>query len=279
VVAEQRIRRVPLERELQARVVARAGEARREHLVERRVAVAPEGRAPRLDEVLDGREAGAQPVLERGGGLVAVVVRVLVAELVADVPHPQRRVLAVALGHPLDEPQRVAAEDLRRRRPREPAPLREPHPRVGDARDLGVRPHQPDGRRGGGGGEVHADPALVQQVHDPVEPAEVELAVGHLDEAPGEDAEVDRVDARAAHELDVLDPHLLGPLLGAVVAAEGEPVGDGREGGARREVQGAGADACHVFAFEACGAASGPDADGGGAADVSAAPGCGRVSP
>src|SRR5437879_13739026 len=80
-------------------------------------------------------------------------------------------------------------------------------------------PRKPWRRRGRRGGQVDPNPALMQEVHHPIEPGEIELAFGRFQPRPGEDAQRDKVDARLLHQADVLVPYGLRPLIGVVVAA------------------------------------------------------------
>lgn len=61
-----------------------------------------------------------------------------------------------------------------------------------------------------------------QVVHDGVEEPEVVGVAGGFDAGPGEDGEVDEVDARLVHQAQVLGAGGLVPLFGVVVAAESE---------------------------------------------------------
>jgi hypothetical protein len=78
---------------------------------------------------------------------------------------------------------------------------------------------EPRWRRGGRCSEVGEDAVLCQQVEHPVEPAELVSAGLRLEEPPRKDADRDEVDAALVHEADVLEPDLLRPLLGVVVAS------------------------------------------------------------
>jgi hypothetical protein len=62
----------------------------------------------------------------------------------------------------------------------------------------------------------------VQQVDDGVEAAEVVLAGADLDVGPAEDVDRDEVDAGLGHQRDVLLPDVRRPLLGVVVAPQGD---------------------------------------------------------
>jgi hypothetical protein len=90
-------------------------------------------------------------------------------------------------------------------------------PRYGQA--LGVQPGEPRWGRGGGRREVNHHAVLVEEVHDPVKPAEIVLIGAGLQLRPEEDAERDEVHVRLAHQAHVLVPDLLRPLLGVVISA------------------------------------------------------------
>jgi hypothetical protein len=64
----------------------------------------------------------------------------------------------------------------------------------------------------------------MQQIEYSIEPPEVVMALGRLQQRPGEDADADQVDPRVAHQRHVFAPDLLGPLLGVVVAAVRHPI-------------------------------------------------------
>ena len=220
VVVEQLIGAEPGEVQLLRGVGDRCADARREHLLEAAVVLAPEGRPPRLVERVDVAVAVGEPAPERDRRDVAVAVDVVAAELVGDVPHRQGGVSGIPGGHRLDEPQGELAERRRARAPGLPPAGPQPVPLPVDGQGLGVGPRQP-GRRGRGGRrEVDGDPALVQQVHHPVEPAELEPSRLRLQQRPREDTHRGEGDTGLLHEPDVLGPDLLGPLLRVVVGAE-----------------------------------------------------------
>ena len=164
----------------------------------------------------------AQPGAERRGADVAVAAGVVAAELVGHVPQRERRVVLVALGEGRAQGQRVLAVDRRARAEGLPSPRGERAPVLGDGEHLRVPVGQPRRRRGGGGGEVDADARRVQVVHLPVEPGEVPGVRRGLQPRPREDPERDQVHAGLAHQGAVL--HVGGgwPLLGVVVAPEGQ---------------------------------------------------------
>ena len=197
----------------------RRRQPRREHLLQVGVPLRPERGAPRVVERVEPAVALVQPAPERGRAPVAVARQVVAGVLVGDVPHRQGRVVGVAARHLAGQPHGPGGEDRRVRAPRLPAAGPAGAALDVDRQHLGVRVGEPRWRGRGGGGEVDGDAVLVQQVHRVVEPAELEDAVGGLDPAPGEDAEGDERDPGAGHEVDVLVPHLPGPLLGVVVAA------------------------------------------------------------
>ena len=94
---------------------------------------------------------------------------------------------------------------------------------VGHRQHLRVQLGEPRRRRRGGGGEVDPDPGRVQGVHLLVEPGEVPR-VGPAAGASAHEKtpEGDQVDPGLPHQRAVLDVGLAGPLLGVVVAAEGQ---------------------------------------------------------
>jgi hypothetical protein len=100
-----------LEVQLLGGVGVGGGEPGREYLLEVGVALGPERRAPGVVERVDGLVAGAQPGAEGAGGVVGVVVDVVAAQLVVDVPGGERGVVGVALGQGGDQAERVLAED------------------------------------------------------------------------------------------------------------------------------------------------------------------------
>ncbi len=95
----------------------------------------------------------------------------------------------------------------------------------GQALRMPVR--EPRRRGGRGGRQVGEDPVRGEQVEQTVEPVELVPSGLRLEERPGEHADRRQVHARLAHERDVLEPDLLRPLLGVVVASV-EDVGDFR---------------------------------------------------
>src|SRR5207248_9519010 len=103
---EQRVGRETHEVELLARIGPGWGPARRQDLVPGRVPLTPEVRSPRFVEPADRSVAFQQPGAKGSGGHVAPAGGHVAAELVADVPHGERRVPGVALCHRLDEPPR-----------------------------------------------------------------------------------------------------------------------------------------------------------------------------
>ena len=131
VVGEQLVGAEPLEVELLGRVGERGSDPRGQDLVEARVALGPERRAPGVVEPLDVGVAVRQPAAERLGAHVAVAQGVVAAQLVADVPERERLVAGVPLGHRGAQPQRVLHEHRR-------------------ARAVALPPARPQGRAVGG---------------------------------------------------------------------------------------------------------------------------------
>ena len=199
--------------------------AGRQDVLEGGVALAPEAGAPRVVHRRDVAVPAPQPLPERGRAGVAVARRVVAAVLVRDVPHRQRRVVAVALRHRLGEAHGVVAEDRRAGAVGLPPAGPQSVAVAGHRQRVGVAVREPGRRRGGAGGQVDGDATLVQQVHDLVQPAQVEASGLGLERRPGEDPHRDEADAGLAHQRDVLRPHVAGPLLGVVVAAESDAVG------------------------------------------------------
>lgn len=210
--------------ELLRRVADGGCGARRVDLLVRGVALAPERGAPGFVDRVEGSVRGAEPVAEVGGAAAAVAGADGDAVLVVHVPERERGVVAVAAGElggdaggglavgggaVADRPAR--AEGV-------------PHALAADRQRLGVGAVEPGGRRHGGCGQVDPDAVLVQQVEEPVEPAEVVPAGGGFQQGPGEDPDAHQGDAGLAHQPDVLLPHALRPLFGVVVPAEREPV-------------------------------------------------------
>ena len=78
----------------------------------------------------------------------------------------------------------------------------------------------------------------MEQIEHPVEPPEIEDTRSGFDSGPGEDADADEIDTGLPHQVDVLDPDRLVPLLGVVVAPEGEAVDlrPGLPGGGRNSL-------------------------------------------
>ena len=208
------------------RVRSRRGQPRRKDLVPVSVVLAPERRAPCVVESSHGPVPRTQPATERNGGVVAVAAPVVGAELVGHVPHRQGRMVPIPLRHRFNEDQSALSEHRGARAPRLPTSRPQPVTRVVHRQDLRVGPRQPRGRRCRGGGQVHRDPAGVEQAEHLVEPAEVEGPLARLQEGPGEDCDRGERDAGLTHEPYVLRPDLSRPLFGVVVTArEPDPRG------------------------------------------------------
>ena len=89
-------------------------------------------------------------------------------------------------------------------------------------KDLRVAFVQPQRRGRRRGGQVDHDAGIAEFVDDAVEPAEIPTILGGLDAIPAEDGEGHGVDAGLLHQADVVVPDVLGPLVGIVVATEGD---------------------------------------------------------
>ncbi len=110
-VVLQRVGGEALEVELLRRVGVARGQSRGQDLCPVAVVLGPEGGRPGPVELVQGAVACAQPVAEGLGRVVGVVVDVVAAELVGDVPGDHGGVVRVAGGHHLDQFQRVLPED------------------------------------------------------------------------------------------------------------------------------------------------------------------------
>ena len=185
VAVQQLVGGEPAEVQQLCRVRERGGRAGRGDLVPVVVVLAPEGGAPGFVEGVDVAVPPLQPATERHSARVAVAERVVAAVLVVHVPHGQRRVGAVVRGQCLGQRHRGVAVGGRARAERL-APAR-PQRRADpvDRQALGVQLGEPRGRRGARRREVDRDAPAVQQVDDPVQPAEVEPVGGRMQQRPG----------------------------------------------------------------------------------------------
>jgi len=219
---QQFVRTEPGEIQGLGRVRPGGGLPGRQDLLPVVVPLAPEGRPPGGIQGFQVAVALPQPAPERGRRDVAVAVRVVAAQFVGDVPHRQRRMPGVPGGQRLDQVQGLLAEH--RRTGAEVLPATRPEPVTGliDDQRLRVGPGEPGrwGRRRGG--QIDRDAMLFQQVENPVEPAEAEYFRGRLQPGPGEHPDGDETDPGFLHQPGVLRPDRLGPLLGVVVAAQGQ---------------------------------------------------------
>ncbi len=222
VVPEELVGAEPGVVELLGRVGDGRPEPGREDLLEGGVVLAPEGRSPGVVEGGHVAVAVVQPAAEGLGGGVAVAVHVVAAQLVRDVPHREGRVRGIPAGDGLDEGECLVAEDGGAGAPGLAPAGPESTPLPVDGQRLGVGPGQPGWGGGGRRREIHADPALVEQVHDPVQPAELEAPLLRFEEGPREDADRREGDPGLPHQCDVLGPDVLRPLLGVVVATESD---------------------------------------------------------
>ena len=224
VEVEEHVVAEPFEVELLAGVDHRVGahEPWDEHFVEAVHLLAPEGGAPRLIERVDGAVLAAAPCAEGLERVVGVVLAVVPPVFVAHVPCGHIRVGAVPFGELAAQGQRVFLEH---RAGRAPGLARAGVDRMAvlvTRKDLRVAFVQPQRRGRRRGGQVDHDAGIAEFVDDAVEPAEIPTILGGLDAIPAEDGEGHGVDAGLLHQADVVVPDVLGPLVGIVVATEGD---------------------------------------------------------
>ena len=222
VALEKGVRREPHEVELLGWVGPRGCAPRRQNLVPVRITLRPEIRPPRTIQVFELSVALPQPFAERLRRDVAVARGHVAAELVAHVPHRQGGVFRVATRKRLDQAAGSVAIDGTARAVMLACPVPQADPVGKNRKHLRVGVREPRRRRGGRGCEVDANSALVEHLHDPIEPGEVVLARRRFQARPGEDAEGDKVDTGLPHEPDVFLPDALGPLVRVVVATVGD---------------------------------------------------------
>ena len=163
VVVEQGVGGEAREVHLLGGVGHRRRDPRWQHLVERRVVLAPERGAPCVVQLVDIAVAVGEPAPERRGRHVAPAARVVATQLVGHVPETHRRMPAVAARHLLDERERVLPEDRRAGAPRLPAARPERVSGMVDRKDLRVGGREPRRGRGGRRGHVDRDAAVGQQ--------------------------------------------------------------------------------------------------------------------
>jgi len=72
------------------------------------------------------------------------------------------------------------------------------------------------------GCQINRDASLAELVDDAIEPAEIPMVFGGLEAVPAEDGKGHGVDTGLSHQADVVVPDVLRPLVGIVVAAEGD---------------------------------------------------------
>src|SRR5262249_5083639 len=164
----------------------------------------------------------AQPAPEVTCRLVAPAGRHTAAVLVADVPHRKRGVPRVAFGEGGNKVARRIAVSRAARTVVLAAAWPEAESVFRDRQHLWVPVRERGWRRGGGRGQVYGDAALVEQIHEAVQPTELKAVPSWLQPRPGEDAEADQVDASLSHQAHVLRPDVLRPLIGVVVTAVGQ---------------------------------------------------------
>src|SRR6266487_5420820 len=134
-------------------------------------------------------------------------------------PHRHCPVVAVTLCESFDQRRRRRAIALTRRAVVLTRTRPERHAVTGYRQAFGITPRKPGWRRRGRGRKVGEDPVLREQVQHTVEPAELVPAGLRLEPRPREDPYGYEVNAGLAHQLNVLEPDLLRPLLGVVVAS------------------------------------------------------------
>ena len=217
----QRVRAEPFEIEQLAGVheVAVADETGRDDLGEIVHALRPERRSPRVVHLLDRAVTSLAPLAERAFRVLGIVEAVVATVLVAHMPGDHVRVVLIVFGHRAAEFQRVFAEHRAGGTPMLTSPRLAYVATVVLPQHLRMGLGEPHRRRCGRGREIHGDSGLAELVDDAVEPVEVVHALLRLDARPGEDSHGHEVHAGLPHQTDVLVPHLLGPLVGIVVAA------------------------------------------------------------
>ena len=178
--------------------------------------VAPEAGPPGVVERIERAVLSLDPLPERGAAQVAVALAVV---LVGEVPGEQRRMVGVALGQLAVDQGGLLAVD-RRGEAVVVADAEEVAAAVGpDAQHLGILGRQPGRPRARWRRQHGIAAVLGQQIHDTIQPAELELALGRLELRPGEDRHGHGVAVRQLHQAHVLVPHGFRPLVGVVVAA------------------------------------------------------------
>ncbi len=226
VLVEEGVRAEPAPVQQMRGIAERRARGGRHHFVPVAVVLAPERRAPRPVEFGEVAVATLQPPPERpravgGSSSVSCGSRVRSTRARARVRGGRR------IGWPSSRRGRGSGRGRSggTRAPRLPAADLVPVATLVHGPDLGMRGREPRRWGRGRGGQVDADAAVVQEVEDAVEPAEIPRVRSGLEPGPGEDADGGEVDTSLAHEFDVALPDLFRPLLGVVVTAEGNAPG------------------------------------------------------
>ena len=183
------------------------------------ISLAPECGAPGVVERVERLVACLQPAAKAFDGCRREALGDMAGIFVVDMPHRQRRVVAISRGqragqacHALAIGAAARAVTLARTRIKRDAIARH-------RQAVRIFCGHPGRRRGGGGGQIDHDAARVQLVHDPIQPAKVKLAFARFEPGPAKDGQRDHVDTGLAHQPDVLVPDRFGPLFRVVIAA------------------------------------------------------------
>ncbi len=199
-----------------------AHEPRDEHFVETVHLLAPERGSPRLVERRDGPVLAFAPFAESRQRVVGIVLAVVPSVFVAHMPCGDVWVGTVPFGEFAAQRERVFLEHRAGRAPGLPGTGVDGMAVFVPRKHLGMLFIQPQRSRGRRGGQIGCDAGLAELVDDAVEPAEVPTVFGRLYAVPAEDGERHGVDAGLFHETNVVVPDALRPLVGIVVAAEGD---------------------------------------------------------
>ena len=176
------------------------GRARRQHLLPRRVALAPEGGAPR--SVQRGQAVAARPVAApqpAAEGARRVITPADGAVFVVHMPHGQGGMSRVALRERAGHPGRRRPVGGRRRAVGIPAAVPEPGPVPGHRHRVRMGEGEPRRRRRRGGGEHHPDSVTPEPLQRAVQPAELIPALVRFQDRPGEHADRRGVHPGLAH--------------------------------------------------------------------------------
>ncbi len=207
----------PPEVQREPRVRRAAARQRYRHVIPRPVEVAPERRAPAAVHLLEGSVPVRKPAAERGR---AAGAEAAIAELIVDLPADHRGVCAVAVRHRRDDPPAMRAVTGVRWAVPPAVPVGDGLTGVRYPRHRAIGLHQPGRRRCRRRSQHDLQAAAGEQLHGPVEPAEVEDSLGVLQGAPGELSEAHAGEPGPDHEVGVERPAVLGPLLWVIVDTE-----------------------------------------------------------